>query len=119
MIAANIKKMVHLVLDEDAAHRDITTRSLIPKNQVSQAYLLAKQNIILCGMPIVLETFRQMDSRVRIKNSLKEGAKVNRGGRIAEITGKTRALLSGERVALNFLQHLCAIANVNRQFVKH
>ncbi len=112
-----IKKIVRAALDEDAAFDDVTTQTLVSKNTKAQAILLAKEDLILCGMPVVEVVFKMLDPRVKIHSYFKEGNRVRRGKTIAKISGHARVLLSGERVALNFLQHLSGIATLTRSFV--
>ena len=113
----DLKDIIRQALDEDAAFHDVTTLALVPKDHRSRAVLLAKQDLILCGMPVVKEVFRKLDPKVKIQNMAKEGAWIRKGKPIARLSGKTRALLSGERVALNFLQHLSGVATLTRRFV--
>jgi len=118
MKAPHLKKVVQDALLEDAAYRDVTTRALVGEDQKSRAYFLAKQDFILCGMPLVKEVFGRLDSRSKLKIFFKEGSPIAKGKEIAMVSGKTRSLLSGERVALNFLQHLSGIATLTREFVR-
>lgn len=112
-----IQKIIRIALREDAAFHDLTTSALIPKKMQGKATLLAKQNLILCGMPMVREVFRQMDSKIRLQVHFKEGERVRRGQAIATLSGPLRGLLSGERVALNFLQRLSGVATLTRKYV--
>lgn len=112
-----IRALVRLALREDAAFHDVTTRALIPKKTRGNAFLLAKQNLMLCGMPMVREVFRQMDPKIRLQVHFKEGERVKRGQTIATLSGPLQGLLSGERVALNFLQRLSGIATLTQKYV--
>ncbi|MCE9625585.1 MAG: carboxylating nicotinate-nucleotide diphosphorylase [Deltaproteobacteria bacterium] len=113
-----IRKLVLNALREDAAFHDITTLAIVPKNRQAKAILLAKQDLILCGMPIVEATFRALDPKLKIRRKFKEGEKVRKGQAVAELSGSARTLLSGERVALNFLQRLSGIATLTRSYVE-
>ncbi|MCC7344151.1 MAG: nicotinate-nucleotide diphosphorylase (carboxylating), partial [Deltaproteobacteria bacterium] len=115
--APEIQRLCLNALREDAAFDDITTRTIVPPSLKAKAVLLAKQDLVLCGMPLVAATFRLLDPQIKIRAKYKEGAQVKRGAVLAELSGPARALLSGERVALNFLQRLCGIATLTRCFV--
>lgn len=111
-----LRSLVQAALREDGAFDDITTLSVVPKNLKARAILLAKQDLVVCGMPLVKEAFRQLDPQSKIKVQIQEGKFAKAGNTIATIQGKARALLSAERVALNFLQHLSGIATLTQQF---
>lgn len=114
---SEIQRLCLNALREDAAFGDITTRAIVPKNLKAKAVLLAKQDLVLCGLPLVAATFRLLDPKIKIRAKFQEGAPVKKGAVLAELSGTARALLSGERVALNFLQRLCGIATLTRRFV--
>jgi nicotinate-nucleotide pyrophosphorylase (carboxylating) len=114
---SKLKKLIRDSLREDASLHDVTTLALVPKNLKAKAVLLAKSDLIICGMPLVEQAFRALDPRVKLRFRFKEGEKVKKGQVIAELSGKAQALLSAERVALNFLQHLSGIATLTRQYV--
>jgi len=79
---------------------------------------LAKENGVIAGVDIAREVFRQIDKKIRFAPKVKDGASVKKGEIIANLVGPARGILSGERVALNFLQRLCGIATLTNQFVK-
>jgi nicotinate-nucleotide pyrophosphorylase (carboxylating) len=110
------KKIIRQALQEDAAFHDTTTQALIPKTQRAKGVLLAKENLVLCGIPIVQKVFQALDSRIKVAPKFREGSLVKKGSVIATISGSARTLLSGERVALNFLQRLSGIATLTQQF---
>lgn len=113
-----IKDIIKKALAEDIGDGDITTESIVPKNSFSVAQIIAKQAGILAGSKIVREVFRILSPKVKIKFKLKDGEKFKFGDIIAELTGPTRAILTGERTALNFLCHLTGIATLTRKFVE-
>jgi len=113
-----INKLVELALTEDIAKRDITSNLLIPRNHVSKAYVVFRERGIVCGLNIVKKVFKKMDKNIKFHSFCKDGDEVNANTRIAMVTGKTRALLSGERVALNFLAHLSGISTKTNLYVK-
>lgn len=114
---SEIKRLCMNALQEDAAFDDITTNAIVSKKLRGKAILLAKQDLVLCGMPLVTGTLRLLDPKVKIRAKFKEGARIKKGTVMAEISGNARALLSGERVALNYLQRLCGIATLTRRYV--
>jgi nicotinate-nucleotide pyrophosphorylase (carboxylating) len=79
--------------------------------------LLAKSPLVLAGVDVACEAFRQLDPGVAITLHYKDGDRVEPGKEIAELRGHAGALLTAERTALNFLQRLCGIATMTRQFV--
>lgn len=113
----DLKETVRRALQEDAAYHDVTTLALIPKNHFSQGVFLAKQDLVLCGLPVLKEVLRALDPRAKLKATAKEGDLIRKGKAFAKVSGRTRALLSGERVALNYLQHLSGVATLTRRFV--
>lgn len=112
-----IRAVVAAALAEDRALEDVTTLATVDANLRGTARFLAKQDGVLAGMPVALETFRQIDSTVVLAVYLEEGEAFRRGDILAEVSGPVRAILQGERVALNFLQRLAAIATLTRAFV--
>ncbi len=118
MSRSSLKKTILQALQEDAVFHDITTQTLIPTSLKVKGVFLAKEHFVLCGIPIVQEVFRTLDSRIKVTPKFREGMLVKKGSVIANISGSARAILSGERVALNFLQRLCGISTLTRQFVE-
>lgn len=111
-----INSQVRLALSEDIGSGDLTA-SLIPSDKYLQARVIARGDIIVCGAPWFDETFRQLSPAVRIDWQTQEGQQVHGGETLCLLNGEARALLSGERTALNFLQMLSAVATRTRQFV--
>ncbi len=110
MIKKSVERIIELALTEDIGTGDITTNSVVPENTIIEASFIAKQKGIICGLDVLLEVFAYLDPSVMCKLFLKDGDKVEEGDKIGDITGPAHAILSGERVALNFLQHLSGIA---------
>ncbi|MDE1920545.1 MAG: carboxylating nicotinate-nucleotide diphosphorylase [Candidatus Omnitrophica bacterium] len=113
-----IRTIVRLALAEDLGAGDITSDNLVPKKSKSKARLIAKAPGIVCGLKIAREVFKTLNPKIVFRALVKDGQKVRLGQVIAEISGPTRSLLSGERVALNFLSHLSGIATQTRAFVE-
>jgi nicotinate-nucleotide pyrophosphorylase (carboxylating) len=107
---------VQLALAEDIGTGDITA-SLIPATQQANASIISREVAIICGLDWVNACFLQLDKNIRIKWHVNDGYKVIPNQLLCEITGNARALLSGERCALNFLQTLSSVATQTREFV--
>jgi nicotinate-nucleotide pyrophosphorylase (carboxylating) len=107
-----IDKIIKKALQEDIAAGDITTNAVIGENEVSSAYIIAKECGIICGQTVAQRVFKLLDSTCEYKILKRDGEKVEKGEILAQISGKTRALLTGERTALNFLQRMSGIATM-------
>ena len=118
MNAAALNRLISTALREDAAGHDITTRFLIPARHTCRGRIIAKEEAVLCGLDIVRKVFQRLDRTIRFRTAYKDGARVRRNTTVAVIQGKTRALLTGERTALNFLGYLSGIATGARQYVQ-
>ena len=103
---------------EDINYLDVTTDYLIDDEQQSSAYFLAKDSGVLAGIEVALRVFSLLDSNVKYDILINDGSKVQNGDIIAKIEGKTRALLKGERTALNLLQHMSGIATKTAKCVE-
>jgi nicotinate-nucleotide pyrophosphorylase (carboxylating) len=112
-----IDALIDLALKEDISTGDVTNGILIPPDLKAHAILLAKSDGILAGADIAKRVFRRLDPAVRFKTLVNDGSTLKPGDVIAEISGKARAILTGERTALNFLQKLSGIATHTAQFV--
>lgn len=104
-------------LKEDMPLGDITTDNIISEEDMSKAEFLAKQDAVIAGLDVVKYVFEILDSNIEFKAFAKDGDKVKKGDIIATVSGLTRALLKGERTALNFLQRLSAIATMTGRYV--
>ncbi|MFA5779963.1 MAG: carboxylating nicotinate-nucleotide diphosphorylase [Elusimicrobiota bacterium] len=111
------KTIIKLALKEDAPKGDITTNALIPKNKIISARFVAKAPGVVCGLDIAGMVFRHLDQKIEFVKKSIDGKKVKNGQVIAKVTGNARAILTGERTALNFLQHLSGVATVTKMFV--
>ena len=104
-------------LEEDIGSGDITTEAIVPRQAVTTAYVQAKETGILAGGTVAASVFRLLDEGVQTTLLVKDGSPLAKGQIIAEIKGSARAILSGERLALNLLQHLSGIATATSAFV--
>jgi nicotinate-nucleotide pyrophosphorylase (carboxylating) len=105
-------------LKEDAPHGDITTEAIVPEDMKGRAIMITKEDGVICGLPIAAKVFTLLDSETLLEAKVDEGEWVSAGKIIAEIKGKLRVLLMGERTALNFVQRLSGIATLTRRFVE-
>ncbi len=115
-LVASIKASVTAALVEDIGTGDLTA-SLVPENQQASATIITREPAVLCGQPWVAEVFRQLDPRVVLRWQVREGGSAAADQLLCELTGPARALLTGERTALNFLQLLSAVATATRACV--
>lgn len=113
-----IERVISSALKEDIGKGDITTNLIISKTIKSKAYFLAKEDGIVAGLPAAKKVFQKLDKNITWKNFVKEGAKVKAGEKIAEVKGTLRALLTGERTALNILQRISGIATITSVFAE-
>lgn len=104
-----------LAYAEDIGDGDITTNNLIPPDSNKTAVLVAKEEGVIAGLPVAEMVFKKFDKNLEWKVILPDGSKVKPGDVIVEFTGNYRALLTGERKALNFLQRLSGIATYANQ----
>jgi len=116
--ASTLRTLVRLALAEDLGAGDVTTRRLFPRAVRAEAAILAKQPAIIAGLPTARAVFHTVDKSVRFRARVREGARVERGTIVATLSGDGRSILAGERVALNFLQHLSGVATLTRRFVE-
>lgn len=116
--APEILALVRAALDEDLGRGDVTVGALRLDTVTAQARIVAKQQLVLAGLPLAERVFRALDAGVRFKGRFDEGARVAVGNVVAEIEGRAGSILSGERTALNFLARLSGIATLTRRFVE-
>ncbi|MBU1090700.1 MAG: carboxylating nicotinate-nucleotide diphosphorylase [Candidatus Omnitrophica bacterium] len=113
----DLEKIVKNALKEDIGSGDITTNSIVPGSKVVKAVLLAKEDCVVCGLGTFLLALRSLDKNIKFKNMVSDGDWVKKGKQIARISGCARAILTAERVALNFFSHLCGISTITRKYV--
>lgn len=110
--------LIQLALEEDLGDEaDWTTEWTIPAAHRARAVIVAKQALVVAGADCVRDTFRAVDPDVRVELTLADGARAEAGTVLAEMSGRTRSLLVGERTALNFLGRLSGIATLTRRYV--
>jgi len=113
-----IRDVLETAFREDMPMGDITTDSTVPEDEMSKAYLIAKQEGVIAGLKVCMEAFLMLDPQVKLEPLVKDGQFVEKGTKILIIEGNSRALLKAERTALNLLQRLSGIATLTRLFVE-
>jgi len=113
----HIERAIRQALDEDIGSGDVTTLAIVLADQVINGRFLAKAPGIIAGLDVARHTFALLDAAVQFTPLVADGDPVEKGQLIATISGPAQAILSGERVALNFLQRMSGIATMTRQFM--
>ena len=114
---SRIGRLIEQALFEDVGFGDITSESLIPEEQLGKAEFIAKESGIISGIDVVKLVFSCVDGQVTFEPSVQDGALVEKGVSIGQLHGPVRSLLTGERLALNFLQRMCGIATLTHRYV--
>lgn len=110
-------KLIRLALEEDITSEDVSTNAVMPEKTQGVVELICKQDGVICGLDVFLRTFRLLDDEVTAEFYVADGDEVKKGQLLAVVTGDIRVLLSGERVALNYLQRMSGIATYTRAVV--
>lgn len=112
-----LEEQLKQALMEDIGFGDRTTEAIVAEDLTGEGLFIAKQGGVIAGLPVVEKVMQLVDPRVRLTCLVREGEEVVKGTALARIAGPVRAILSGERVALNFLQRLSGIATVTKKAV--
>ncbi|MDE7076766.1 MAG: nicotinate-nucleotide diphosphorylase (carboxylating), partial [Clostridia bacterium] len=107
-------RLIKQALEEDIGNEDVTTNSVMPEYKRGRVKLICKHDGVICGLNVFERVFKLLDEHTIIEIFVKDGDEVKKGQRIAMVSGDIRVLLSGERVALNFLQRMSGIATYTR-----
>jgi nicotinate-nucleotide pyrophosphorylase (carboxylating) len=114
---ASYADLVRRALAEDVGSGDVTTDLLVPTSARATARLIAKADCVVAGLDVARAVFEAVDPSVVFRAAVADGERCRPGGVLADLEGPSRALLTAERTALNFLQHLSGIATLTRRFV--
>ena len=114
----NMDNLILMALREDISSEDITTNSVMREAKLGTVKLICKQDGVIAGLDVFQRTFELLDEKTQVKKYFKDGDEVKKGDHLADVTGDIRVLLSGERVALNYLQRMSGIATYTRNVVK-
>lgn len=113
-----VDDIIRRALAEDISYLDTTTDYMIAPDARSDAYLVAKADGVLCGIEMAMRVFELLDDSFQTELFFRDGDRIQKGDRLAVYSGHTRALLKGERTALNLLQHLSGIATATSEAVE-
>lgn len=114
----NADHLIRMALEEDITSEDLSTNCVMPEYQKGQVELICKQDGIIAGLGVFQRVFELLDETVSFQMDVQDGDEVKNGQKMAVVTGDIRALLSGERTALNYLQRMSGIATYTRSIVK-
>jgi len=117
-ISPEILSGIQHALSEDIGTGDVTTDSIVPEGATLKGVIQAKQSGVVAGVEVARQTFLALDEQISFESCVADGELVARGRELVRLSGSARALLTGERTALNFLGRMSGIATLTRQFVK-
>jgi nicotinate-nucleotide pyrophosphorylase (carboxylating) len=115
---ATVRPLIQMAIDEDLGRGDMTTELLFRDNTPARSTIVSREEIVVCGIPVIEEILRLYDDRLKIGAHVKDGQVAHVGNRLATIEGPLRSMLSAERVMLNFLQRLSGIATTTSKYVR-
>jgi nicotinate-nucleotide pyrophosphorylase (carboxylating) len=113
-----IERAVRIALEEDFGRGDVTTDACIEPDTEGRARFVARTELVLCGLAVIREVYRQVDPGVCVDAEASDGDLLARGTVAARVTGRAASLLAGERIALNFAQRLSGTATMTQRFVR-
>ena len=111
-------KLIRMALEEDITSEDVSTNAVMGEARLGEVQLICKQDGVICGLDVFLRAFQLLDERVSAAFTVSDGDEVKKGQLLAMVRGDIRVLLSGERVALNYLQRMSGIATYTREVVE-
>jgi nicotinate-nucleotide pyrophosphorylase (carboxylating) len=112
-----LDRVIRQALEEDRAWDDVTTQTLVDASARAEAVIFCKQDAIVCGLDVAKRVFHALNPGLHIQMLVKDGERIKKNQKILRLKGPTRALLTAERTALNFLSYLSAIATKTNRFV--
>ena len=115
--ASDIRRAMQAALAEDIGRGDVTTLATVPERARAGAVMRAREPLVVAGLAFAEAAFRKLSPNIRIQHVAKDGRRVKAGGVLLKVSGPARAILSAERVALNFIQRLSGVATLTAQFV--
>lgn len=113
----NVDNYIWNTLREDITSEDVSTNAVMPEDKQGRAELICKQDGVICGLDIFRRTFELLDDTSRFEANFKDGDKVKKGDLLGIIYGDIKAILSGERTGLNYLQRMSGIATMTREYM--
>ncbi|MBI3876984.1 MAG: carboxylating nicotinate-nucleotide diphosphorylase [Verrucomicrobia bacterium] len=118
LAADAIRRAVRDALAEDVGSGDVTTLATVPADATATAHMIAREPLTVAGLALAEEAFRQLSPALHIQHGAADGQRVERGAKLLSVSGSARAILTAERVALNFVQRLSGVATFTAQFVE-
>ena len=118
MLNDDMKSFIAYSLKEDLGSGDVTSESSVPEDLVEKGFILAKESGVIAGINVAKEVFHQIDSNLTCQTFVKDGTRVKSGDVVIELHGLARSILSGERLALNFMQRMSGIATRTAEIVQ-
>lgn len=112
-----VKHVIDRALEEDIGFGDLTTESMVAAHATTSGRIIARADGVIAGLPFAHDVFKTVEPEIRFSPFVQDGARVTGGSLIATLDGPARGILTGERVALNFLQQLSGVATLTRQIV--
>jgi nicotinate-nucleotide pyrophosphorylase (carboxylating) len=116
-IGAGVEAIVSNALMEDLASGDVTARVTVPEGTTARARMVAKAPLVVAGLAVARSVFERVDAGITVSLTVQDGEAVARGTILMTLVGDARALLAGERTALNLLQRMCGVATLTRAYV--
>lgn len=113
----NVDELLWLALKEDITSEDLTTNAIMREDKIGEAQLICKQDGVIAGLQVFERVFHLLDEKTQVEMYFKDGDRVKNGDLLAKVTGDIRTILTGERVALNYLQRMSGIATHTRKMV--
>ncbi|MHC4518966.1 MAG: carboxylating nicotinate-nucleotide diphosphorylase [Planctomycetota bacterium] len=113
-----VRPLITMAIEEDLGRGDMTTELLFQDDTTAKSTIVSREEIVVCGIPVVEEILRQYDERLTITAHIRDGQSAHVGSKLATIAGPLRSMLSAERVMLNFLQRLSGIATTTSKYVR-
>lgn len=110
--------LVRTALAEDVGSGDVTTLAIVPADAVAAAVMVAREPLVVCGLPLAEAVFREVSANLNLHGVAADGQHVAKGQSLLNIQGPARAILTAERVALNFAQRLSGVATLTARFVE-
>src|SRR3954468_17980620 len=117
MLSPAVEALIALALEEDLGRGDVTSEAIFDAAATSSGQIVAKEPLVVAGIAVAAAVFARVDRETRFVPRLLDGARADKGAIVAIVDGRTRALLSAERTALNFLQRLSGVATLTARFV--
>jgi nicotinate-nucleotide pyrophosphorylase (carboxylating) len=115
---AKVRPLIQMAIEEDLGRGDMTSELLFQEDTTAKATIISREEIVVCGMDIAREILKSYDERLKLNVRIDDGESAHVGNKLGTIEGPLRAMLSAERVMLNFLQRLSGIATTTRKYVR-